>query len=103
MRGKSTTPTLPPPHPAEVGPGSRTARSDLRRRAELRLAIALGRLGGHRDLALGVRQRAHVGERGRLDDVGRDAWPAADWPATSSTTDASPSASWPAVTEPMWK
>ena len=28
-------------------------------------------------------------------------WPAADWPASSSTTLASPSASWPPVTESM--
>src|SRR6188472_1461781 len=44
----------------------------LRRLGEHGL-LALGRLGSEDHLALHVRERADVGQRGRLDDVGADA------------------------------
>ena len=65
--------------------------------------LRLRGVGGLDHLALAVGERAHVGERGRLDDVGRDALAGGRLARSSSTTLASPSASWPSVTESMRK
>ena len=81
--------------------------ADARRAGERALSVPglrgsrLGLSAAIDDLALDVGERADVGQRGGLDDVGRDALAGGGLAGELEDTLASPSASWPPVTASM--